>query len=284
MKKTLIIGAGPAGASCGLWLHQLGCEVLLLEGSDQAGGLQKQSPYRNEWFPAVEGLQGREIARNLHVQLLERGVALRTNARVLRVHVREQGASIDLADGSQLQADYLVVATGAKFRTGGFTATPRLAIGPGRNFEAMDMAGKRVGILGGGDNAFDAHKFAMQRGAAHAQIFARQLRAQRLTMGRVPKDCVSLGAFQVDPQAMTINGQAFDCISVQFGFEAVVPEGLEQLARTPGGHLLANAWGQTSLPGIYAVGEVAATFHPATVTSMAHGIQAAKHIQTCMES
>jgi thioredoxin reductase len=282
MKKIVIIGGGPAGASCALWLHQLGCDVQLIEKYSQAGGLQNASPYVNAWFPSVQGLQGQEIARNFHEHLLDSGVSLRTNTTVRRVHFQEKSLAVDFSDDERVLAHYLVIATGAKFRTGGFTASERLAIGPGRNFEALDLANKRVAILGGGDNAFDAHRFAMERGAAHAQIFARSLRAQSVTMNRVPKTCVSLGTFEADERVMKVNGQSFDCISVQYGYEAVVPDGLDKLERTASGYVLADHWGATSLPNVYAIGEVTNTFHPATVTSMAHGIQAAKHIYVDM--
>ena len=278
IKKTVIIGGGPAGSSCALWLHQLGCDVLLAEKSSEVGGLQNASPYINAWFPSVQGLQGKQIARNIHEHMLTCGVALRTNTTVQRVHVLENSVDVDFCDGTQVQARYLVVATGAKFRSGGFTASERLAIGPGKNFEAMDVANKRVAILGGGDNAFDAWQFAMQRGAAQAQIFARSLRAHGVSMTRVPKACVSVGPLDVDEHAITVNGRAFDCISVQFGFEAVMPDGLDKLERTAKGYVLADHWGQTNLPNVYSIGEVTNTFHPATVTSMAHGIQAAKRI------
>jgi thioredoxin reductase len=246
--------------------------------------LQNASPYVNAWFPSVQGLQGQQIARNIHEHLLACGVALRTNTTVRRVRVQENSFAAEFSDGTQVPAHYLVVATGAKFRSGGFTASERLAIGPGRNFEAMEVANKRVAILGGGDNAFDAQRFAMERGAAQAQIFARSLRAHGVTMNRVPKACVSVGTFEVDERAMTVNGQAFDCISVQFGFEAVLPDGLDKLERTAKGYVLANHWGQTSLPKVYSIGEVTNTFHPATVTSMAHGIQAAIHIHADIAS
>lgn len=284
MKKTVIIGGGPSGAACALWLHQLGCKALLIEASSRAGGLQKESPYINDWFPAVMGLQGRQIAHNLHEQLLAAGVALRTNTPVLRVHVQEDLVDVHLSDGTQVQAHYLVVATGAKFRSGGFTASPLLSIGPGHNFEGMEVANRRVAILGGGDNSFDAYKFAMQRGAASAHIFARNLRAKKVTTRHVPDSSISVGAFEVDENAMSINGQPFDCISVQFGFEAVLPNGLEQLELAATGQVVSDHWGQTNLTNVYAIGEVANAFHPATVTSMAHGIQAAKHIQTRIES
>lgn len=277
--RTIVIGAGPAGAACALWLHQLGCPVLLLEKNLQAGGLQQFSPYENVWIPSVTGRRGQDVAAHIHEQLVTRGVPLQLDVSVERVEKTAEHFEVHLAGGQVLPARHVVLATGARFKTGGFTPTARLSIGPGKPFESIDVTGKRVAVLGGGDNAFDAYGFAMGRHARECVIFARNLRAQRKLRDAVPASQVVLGPFHVDADAMTVNGEAFDVISVQYGFEAVVPPGLEALARTPEGYVQADLWGRTSLPGVYAAGEVANTLHPCVTTSFAHGIQVAKHIQ-----
>lgn len=136
-----------------------------------------------------------------------------------------------------------------------------------------------MAILGGGDNAFDQYIFAKRRGAADCKIFARTLRAQKKLQLPVPSEDVRVGPFTADQETLQVNGESFDVFSVMFGFEPVIPQGLEELARSPQGFVEADHWGQTSVPGVYAAGEVAHTFHPCVTTSFAHGVQAAKHIQ-----
>jgi len=275
---TLVIGAGPAGSACALWLHRLGCPVTLLERSAQAGGLQTYSPYENRWLPSVMDATGQEIAARLDAQLRSAGVDLRANTGVRAISTNAAGFAVALEDGSVLQAPQLVLATGARFRTGGFSNAGAVAIGPGHNTEALEVQGKRVAILGGGDNAFDQYGFIMRRGAQSVTIFAKTVRAQQVLRAVVPACDVVVGPFEARQSDMTVNGQAFDAISVQFGFEAVVPDGLEALQRTPLGFVAANLWGETSVPHLYAAGEISQTFHPCVATSFAHGIQVAKHI------
>jgi len=277
--NTIVIGAGPAGSACALWLHQLGCPVQLLEARAQAGGLQRFSPYENRWLPAVMGLPGQEVATHLQRQLIERGVDLQLHTAVEQVSCADSGFQLHLRDGRVLRAAQVVLATGARFRSGGFQDSATVAVGPGHPIEALDVAGKRVAVLGGGDNAFDQYGFLTARGARSVTVFARRVRAQRKLREQVPADDVVEGPFEADATAMRVNGQPFDVFSVQFGFEPVVPPGLESLQRSTQGFVQADHWGQTSLDGVYAAGEVAQTFHPSVVTSFAHGVQVAKHIQ-----
>ncbi len=277
---TLVLGGDPAGAACALWLHQLGCPVLLLEKSAQCGGLQQYSPYENLWLPGLSHRKGEEVAFSINAQLFERGIPHRCGVTVQRV-TQQAGGGVRLVTdaGAAFTGAILVLATGARFRTGGLRPSDRLAIGPGKPIEAIDVKGRRVAVLGGGDNACDQYLFALNRGASSCKIFARHFRAQKKLRDLVPVEDIQIGAYSVDQDFMTVNATPFDVISVQYGYEPVVPDGLEDLQRNAEGFVLADHWGQTNIEGIYAVGEVAQTFHPCVATSFAHGIQAAKAIQ-----
>lgn len=281
--NTVVIGAGPAGAACALWLHQFGHKVQLIEKSEKAGGLQKFSPYENVWMPSIQGLKGCDVASNLHTQLIDRGVPMLTQAKVEKISKTQNGTwRVHTGDGAFLDANHIVLATGAKFKDGGFIRTPSVSIGPGIGFENIDVAGKSVAILGGGDNAFDAYIFGTKRGAK-CTIFARTIRAQKKLMDAVPSGDVIVGAFDANQNDMTVNNSQFDVFCVQFGFEAVVPKGLD-LQMTSRGYVESNIQGETTVKHIYAVGEVANLFHPCVSTSFAHGIQAAKAIQMKSEA
>jgi thioredoxin reductase len=252
--------------------------VILLERTAQAGGLQTFSPYINRWLPSVMSTSGQEVAAHLDAQLRAAAVDLRTQVTVQAVTPLASGFGVELEDGTVMQADQLVLATGARFRSGGFRNEGAVAIGPGSNIEGLAVEGKRVAILGGGDNAFDQYGFISRRGARSVTIFAKAVRAQPMLQKTVPASQVVVGPFEAKQSDMTVNGLPFDAISVQFGFEAVIPPGLETLQRTATGFVAANLWGETSLPGLYAAGEISQTFHPCVATSFAHGIQVAKHI------
>ena len=46
---AIVIGAGPAGASCAVWLAHLGFSPLILDASEQVGGLAAHNPFEDAW-------------------------------------------------------------------------------------------------------------------------------------------------------------------------------------------------------------------------------------------
>ena len=57
-----IIGGGPAGMSCALWLHNYGLRPVLIEKEAALGGMARLSPYPNEWLLGRAGETARENA------------------------------------------------------------------------------------------------------------------------------------------------------------------------------------------------------------------------------
>src|SRR5438309_1860838 len=57
-----IIGGGPAGMSCALWLHNYGMHPVIIEKEGALGGMARLSPYPNEWLLGQRGKSGRENA------------------------------------------------------------------------------------------------------------------------------------------------------------------------------------------------------------------------------
>ena len=45
-----IIGGGPAGMSCALWLGNYGLAPIIIEQAPELGGMARASPYPNEWL------------------------------------------------------------------------------------------------------------------------------------------------------------------------------------------------------------------------------------------
>lgn len=284
IEDVIVVGGGPAGAACALWAHQLGLRVLLVEAGPAVGGLQLRSPYPNRWIPGLLGRTGQEVAASLQTHLATAGVPYRVNFAATCIQRRAADAGWLVSDGQATHlARYVVLATGAKPRRGGFIESECVGIGPGISMERLAVAGRRVAILGGGDNAFDQAAFAMQRGARVVDIYSRRApKAQPLLMRQVEERSVHIGPFHADAASMTVNGKPYDILGVQFGFEACVPAGL--LLPLRHGHIDVDRSGAVrQVPRLYAAGEVTGYWHPCVTTSYAHGVQVAKSIQNQLQ-
>jgi thioredoxin reductase (NADPH) len=66
---AVVIGGGPAGASCALWLKLLGFSPTIIEERSRLGGLQNDSPYQNDWITPLVGLSGREVTTTFTIIL-----------------------------------------------------------------------------------------------------------------------------------------------------------------------------------------------------------------------
>ena len=272
--QVIIIGGGPAGLACAIWLKKLGVSATVLEAGPRLGGLQTRSPYENLWIPGVQGRTGEQVAQGLADHAKAVGVEVHLTSRVHAVS-HDDAYTVTTANMS-LSAPYLVIATGSTPTTGGFISAQSVAIGPGTPMEDLDVKDRRIAILGGGDNAFDQARFVMERGG-EAVIFSRTPpRAQKLLQEMIPHVRLEIGDYVADQITLRVNGERFDAFGVMYGFEAVIPSGLDpDLDR---GFIEVNRQGETSLPHVYACGEVTDYWHPCVATAVAHGIQVAKQI------
>lgn len=284
MFDVIIVGGGPAGVSCAIWLKQLGFSPVLVEKQDRCGGLQLSNPYTNTWIATSVNAHGADVARSMHENMRCHGVQMRLAQEALGAQVSDGRVFLSISSGERLEARYLVLAGGVSPKTAGFTSRVGLIIGPGSAVARTDFTGARVAILGGGDSSFESHGVVSKKGAASVTIFARTIRARTEMLERVSPDQVVIGEYEVDRDAKTVNGQSFDQILVLYGYEANPQSllGLDLAMRTDG-FVWTSEECLTSNDRVYAVGELARRGHPCCVTSMADGVTAAKSLQRQLE-
>lgn len=305
---AIVIGAGPAGASCAVWLAHLGFSPLILDASEQVGGLTAHNPFEDAWNVTAPGLTGEEVAVQIKRSLDGARVPVLLKMHVDRVDVIEDPGQINALlkitgkrqkpiyqklfrvyfNGHSLLARFVVVASGVTARFPKELANQKhehVLVGPGRNITHYEFANKKVAVLGGGDNAFENALFAQKRGALSVDIYARHVRAQKQWFESLTQRQVHTGEYMFDPVARTVNGQRYDVVMVFYGWQAQL-NGLEGLGLSCSdkGYVNTNVHTtETNVPGVYAIGEVANRHHPCIITSMADGVVAAKAIQRRLE-
>jgi len=286
---AVIVGGGPAGASCAIWLARLGLAPLLVEAGARPGGLANDNPFADDWIAVLPGVTGQQVAANIADSVQAAGVPLRLETRALQARRAGPGFDVELArpDGGRdtVGGRALVIASGVRAR--GLpghppdAAWPGVFIGPGSSIMAQDYAGLSVAVLGGGDNAYENFVYVRNRGARSVHLYARSVRAQQQWVARAGRQGVHVGPYRVDPVARTVDGRAYDLVLVFYGWQpqAAFAEGLGLRCDERGYIRTDAATAEASVPDVYAIGEVAHRMHPCVVTSMADGVVAAKAIQ-----
>lgn len=293
--KIVIVGAGPGGSSCAIWLKQLGYEVLLLDRQDKAGGLQLKNPYTNSWIATSPGATGASVVSALNESLKNHKVQARFNFEVSSIKKKEGvGFSVSgLCSGVQeeILADYVVLASGVSPKDLGLpdiVKRVKLIVGASAVFDDPSLIkGARVAVLGGGDSAFETVKKLNASGASEVYLFARNIKAR-------PSLIEAAGAVNViqDPTYVTDGSSVtwsdgcltFDHIAVMYGFRPELDYAKNlSLAFNTNGFVQTDVDCRTSVEGVYAIGEISNRAHPCCVTAMSDGIVASKAIQREIE-
>lgn len=108
-----IIGGGPAGCQCALWLKMMGFDPVMIEASDHLGGLQSQSPYQNQWIVGLMDISGRDLAHNIQLHIQQKDIPVFFKANLTSVQQHANGFLLNV-NGQQLEAQFIVLATGSE--------------------------------------------------------------------------------------------------------------------------------------------------------------------------
>jgi thioredoxin reductase (NADPH) len=282
---VMIIGAGPAGVQAAQSLAVYGFQVLIVEKNSCAGGLQLNNPYINRWLACAHNKRGEDFVEAMNLNLQQPGIDFHTRVTGVTLEKTENSGEFILS-GKSTEGEFcgsaskLILATGVRPRAAGFIPSDRLLIGPGKQIDNGYFVDEKIAILGGGDNAFENYGFLKEKRAKSIKIFSRSLRARVAMIHAVPKTDIFLGEYMVDSEKLTVNGEKFDRICVFYGWEASVPfDDVLQLQKNQKNYIRADAYGETSHPNVFAIGEITTRVLPSFVTAMAEGMIVAKRIQ-----
>ena len=306
-----IIGGGPAGMSCALWLHNYGLHPVVIEKESALGGMARMSPYPNEWLLGQRGKTARENAAEFAAHIRGLGIETWLGTTPHRLH-RENDERWRLdpsgaAAARSLLGPAIVIATGTRFageewvdgvkNARRMAAARRLHLGASAVGEAGADLGSHVAVIGGGDNAFDVSRMLAEKGVRVSVIMrSKSPRAQPLLVQRLHPYQAS-GLVQVMPGrtiealddagsrvSVRLNGGGeieADHVVLLFGYRPNTNEtwlaelGLATDAR---GYLVIDGNMETSCRGAFAAGDVANPAHPCIATALASGAIAARQI------
>lgn len=316
-RNIAILGGGAAGMSCALWLKHLGFSPVLIEPGAGLGGQLLKINRTNRWILGIPGRTGPELAELYGRHVVDEAIDVRLGAQPVSVMAEDSSFSLVVRERehhtTSLPAQALVIATGLRVNSSDILhsipgALPLYESGllsffPLDHLEPTEvLEGKRVAVIGGGDNAhFTARDLASKTAVTHLIIrsgpraqpmvrkevdaLIRQGRVEEHAGARITSFFQGSGgiAIALSRNDSTVERIEVDRIFARTGFTPNTQflAGLGYLAgleKNSDGHVWVDTWKRASLPFVYAIGDVANPDHPSVVTAIADGAVAAMAI------
>jgi thioredoxin reductase (NADPH) len=191
VRKTIIIGSGPAGLTAAIYTARASLAPLVIEGepsstSDQPGG-QLMLTTEVENFPGFpEGIMGPELMMNFRAQAERFGAEFITE-KVTKVDFSSRPFRVWIRD-TEYTAESIIVATGAQSLMLDLPRETEL-IGHGvstcATCDGFFFRGQEIAVVGGGDSAIEEATF-LTKFASKVHLIVRRdvLRASRIMQDR----------------------------------------------------------------------------------------------------
>lgn len=289
----IIVGGGPAGLAAGLYAARMNLHTVLLERGPVGGQLNNTELIED--YPGFESILGGELAVKMGDHARKFGLDIREFQDVAEVDQNGGGRKVvRLHNGDELVAPAVIIAAGGLPRKLGVPGEIELA-GRGVSYCAVcDGAFFRdrvLAVIGGGDAALEEGDF-LTRYASKVYIIHRRehFRAQPVLQDRAranPKIEFILnaevreiaGEDKVERVRYVQNGVMKELeVGGVFIFVGFLPNSdvlKPHAEHDPAGYLVTNREMETSIPGIWAVGDVRAQLTKQIATAVGDGTTAA---------
>jgi thioredoxin reductase (NADPH) len=303
MKNVIIIGSGPAGLTAALYTARANLKPLLIEGLEAGGQLMLTTLVEN-WPGFRDGIMGPELMSEMRAQAERFGAEI-VQGTVTGVELAAHPYVVRTAD-HEYAARALVIATGASARLLGLPAERGL-IGHGvstcATCDGYFFRGKPIAVVGGGDSAMEEAIF-LTRFASHVTVVHRRntLRASKIMQDKAfanPKIAFEWNAevediLDTDKGIVTairirnnVTGELKD-IPVEGVFVAIGHTPNTSLFRgqidtDSNGYIVTHAGTRTSVPGVFACGDVQDHVYRQAITAAGSGCMAAIDAEKYLE-
>ena len=304
MHDLIIIGAGPAGLAAAIYASRAELDYILIEENFVNGG-QIIDTYEIDNYPGLPGLSGMELAEKMadHAEKLGAEVV---NAAVEGLELEGDVKKV-MTDEGTFEAKAVIIASGAAHSHLGVPGEEELA-GRGVSYcatcDGAFYRGKTTVVVGGGDVAVEDAIF-LARGCekvyvVHRRDELRAVKTLQTALFALPNvEMVWDSNLKSINEGTTENGKAGKAASVTvvnkydkservidadgvFIAVGITPRsgfvgtGVETNA---GGYIVAGETCETSIPGVFAAGDVRAKQLRQVVTAVADGANAVTSVQ-----
>jgi thioredoxin reductase (NADPH) len=291
---VIIIGAGPAGLTAGIYLSRARLKTLIV--SEGVAGGQMVLTHEIANYPGVESISGYQLANIMKKQATGFGCEIRSNISIAGMELNERIKRVELSGGEVFTSDAVVITSGGRSRTLGVKGEDQFK-GKGISYCATCdgdfFTDKRIFVVGGGNSALEeavsltkyASKVTIIHQFDHFQAFEHAIEEARKN---------SKIDFIMESSIVSFNGvEKLESIDIKnlstgiserhltdgvFVFIGYVPntEFVKEIVET-------NQWGEivvkpdmsTSLAGVFAAGDSIAKRYRQVTTAVGDGTVAA---------
>ncbi|MCK9365834.1 MAG: thioredoxin-disulfide reductase [Metallibacterium scheffleri] len=300
--RVLILGSGPAGYSAAVYAARANLKPLLITGL-QAGGQLTTTTDVDNWPGDVQGVQGPELMERMQQH------AARFDTEVVFDHIHEARLGcrpfLLVGDSGEYTCDALIIATGASAKYLGLPSEQAFAgkgVSACATCDGFFYRGKDVAVIGGGNTAVeealylanicDKVTLVHRRDSLRAEKIMQDKLFEKQRAGKI-EIIWNNGVDEVLGDASGVTGLrlkstrdgstreiAVHGVFIAIGHSPNTAIFKDELAMREGGYLVVrgglegNAT-QTSIPGVFAAGDVADSVYRQAVTSAGTGCMAA---------
>jgi thioredoxin reductase (NADPH) len=304
-RKVIIIGSGPAGYTAAIYAARANLAPLMIAGVQSGGQLMLTTTVEN--YPGfVDGIMGPELMETMRKQAERFGTDM----------VAEDVTSVDFSrrpfvvrtDGGVHEARTVIVATGASAKLLGLPSE-RVLMGRGvstcATCDGFFFKNQDIMVVGGGDSAMEEALYLARLGRSVTVVHRRDsLRASKIMQDRAfanPKITfvwnaaveeifdVTTGKVQAvrlrDLTTGRVWEQPVDGLFIAIGHEPNTGIFAGQVELLPNGYVkVVHGTTQTSVPGVFAAGDVQDHVWRQAVTAAGTGCMAALEAERHLEA
>lgn len=291
---VVIVGGGPAGASAAVYSARKGIRTALV--AERFGG-QVMDTLGIENFISVKATEGPKLVSALEEHVKDYEVDI-INLQKVRKLFKNGGPfyEVQLESGAKLDSKSVILATGARWR--------ELGVPGEKEFRGKGVAycphcdgplfkGKKVAVIGGGNSGVEAAiDLAGIVGSVTLVEFAPSLKADQVLINKLNSlpnveiilnaetknifgETKVVGFNYIDRQTNQEKSINVEGIFVQIGLIPNTDWLKGTLALNQYGEIEVNQKGETSLPGVFAAGDVTTTPYKQIIIAMGEGSKAA---------
>ena len=292
--EVLIVGGGPAGAAAAIYAARKGIRTGV--AAERFGG-QVLDTMAIENFISVQETEGPKLAAALEQHVRQYEVDIMNLQRAEKLITDGELLEVQLANGASLKSKTVILSTGARWRqmnVPGENEYRNKGVAYCPHCDGPLFKGKRVAVIGGGNSGVEA-AIDLAGIVSHVTLieFDHQLRADAVLQRKLHslpnvKVITSAMTTEVTGDGQKVNGLVFEDrgnnekhtlalegIFVQIGLLPNTEWLKGTVALSPRGEIIVDERGQTSVPGVFAAGDVTTVPYKQIVIAMGEGSKAA---------